>query len=67
MNHEDLENIINNSNSFTTAPQWMARAIESHTKNMTVYLAESKLYKVNLLDRVLGTMPLIQKINMEVN
>ena len=69
MNPDDLDRIINSVENlgFIQLPLWMAESIQSKNPRMTVYLANSKAYRLNKLDRVLGTAPLMQKINMEAN
>ncbi len=66
-NKMDFDNLINETAGLYNVPTWMAAAIQNKSKNMTVYLAHSKEYRLNLLDRVLGTAPLMQNIKTEVN
>lgn len=63
---DNLDDLLN-GNGFTVVPAWLAAGIQSKNPRVTIGLANSMLYKVKPLDRVLGTLPLCENIKVEVN
>ena len=63
---DNLDDLLS-EHGFTTVPLWLASAIQDKNPHVTLGLTNSMLYKVKPIDKVLGTLPLYEKIKMEVN
>jgi hypothetical protein len=66
-NEFDRINDMMDSSGFATIPLWLAAAIHQKNPRITLGLANSKLYRLNRLDKILNTVPDYSEIKLEVN
>jgi len=69
MDADELDHIndILDPRGFSVLPEWLAKGILQKNSRVTLGLANSKLYRLNRLDKVLNLVPDYREIKLEVN